>query len=146
LSLFETEEAQRRENETAIFLFEGKLYKRLVGDRKLTNRLEGPRYDGQVLLNMCGCRIGRRLFGIIRESRVFDRDLGSERRRPILATIYSVFFVGGVRKTPQRSKIIPRWNNENTSEPFRLGVAVNANGKATGKFGNTKIKRARYLK
>jgi hypothetical protein len=40
---------------------------------KLTNRLEGPRYDGQVLLNMCGCRIRRRLFGIIRESRVFDR-------------------------------------------------------------------------
>jgi hypothetical protein len=39
---------------------------------KLTNRLEGPRYDGQVLLNMCGC-IGRRLFGIIRETRVFDR-------------------------------------------------------------------------
>jgi hypothetical protein len=80
-----------------------------------------------------------------RKSRIRP-DLGRERRRPILATIYSVFFVGGVRKTPQRSKIIPRWNNENTSEPFRLGVAVNANGKATGKFGNTKIKRARYLK
>jgi hypothetical protein len=40
---------------------------------KLTNRVEGPRYDGQVLLNMCGCRIRRRLFGIIRENRVFDR-------------------------------------------------------------------------
>jgi hypothetical protein len=35
LALFETEEAERRENETAIFLFEGKLFKRLVVDKKL---------------------------------------------------------------------------------------------------------------
>jgi hypothetical protein len=97
LSLFETEESERRENETAIFLFEGKLYKRLIVDRKLRRQINEQ--GGRSALRRSGSFKYVRLSYQAstfrdnpRKSRIRP-DLGRERRCPILATIYSVFFV-----------------------------------------------------